>query len=131
MRCDRLKEALLNFEQKIQELRAVAKGIFGTIDDINLFSLNFRTLDYVAEDERLFGLFIYLDASPRKRRSFVLKTNMKMTSIKKFRILKEAEITLKRLISQAEIIVLTSKFAQSIVLASKRLLNNFEWFCKK
>lgn len=83
--CGITDSTLLSFISKetIQKLDLFAKDIFGNLEDINIYTLKFHTLDQATEDESRFELPIYLDASPHKHFSFVIRAFIRMASFKK------------------------------------------------
>lgn len=77
-------------KENIKNLKAVAKDLFGNLEDINPFTLKFHMLDHDAEDEKRFGTSTFLDASPYEHYNYVIKTFIIMKSMRKSTLLEEA-----------------------------------------
>lgn len=54
----------------ILKVKVVVKGIFGNLEDIDLFTFQSYLLNHVAKDKSRFELLIYLDASSYKHLYF-------------------------------------------------------------
>jgi len=74
----------------IKVFKSTASNLFGTLEDLNLFTLKFHNLDHIAEDVARFGDLSLLDASPYEHFNFTLKQFIRMTSMRKQTTISEA-----------------------------------------
>lgn len=76
-------------KENIQKLKAVAKEVFGNLEDINLFTIKICMLNYVAQDQSRFRLLIHTDASLNEHFNFGNETFTTMTLLGKISTLEE------------------------------------------
>lgn len=69
------KKSTLSFQDSMQPLKTVSKGIFETLFDVNFFTLKFHVLNYVQKDELSYGELTLLHSSLFEHFNYVIKSS--------------------------------------------------------
>lgn len=95
----RLSVTNYRLKENIQKVKAAVKKVFASPRDVNLLTLKFRMLDFIAENESRYDLLNYLDASSNYRLNSVTITTDMMILIRKRTTPKKRLKVLSRLTS--------------------------------
>lgn len=75
---------------KLETFSLASNETFGALDEMILFTLKFHTLQHIAENSKTFGDVVYLVASPSEHFNYVMRSYLKMISLRKDSTLEEA-----------------------------------------
>ena len=84
------KEDIRKLSDEVLSFKKKATDVLGNLDDINLFTLKFHLLDHLCNDLARFGDLSLLDASPFEHFNYVIKSFIRMTSMRKSTTIEEA-----------------------------------------